>query len=245
MLAIIGGTGLTELANLTITHRHDATTPLGNASCGVIQGTLDGSPMLFLPRHGVTHSIPPHRINYRANLWALQQAGATRIVSLNAVGAIDPFLKPGSLMLPDQLIDYTSGRDATFFDGDFKPLEHIEFSQPYDETLRHALCLASEQAGIGLEEGGTYACTQGPRLETAAEIARIAMEGCRVVGMTGMPEASLARELAIPYACLALVVNPAAGVVDETIPMDRIQAALSLAAQRAERVIVSLSQQAL
>lgn len=240
MLAIIGGTGLTLMPGLDITRRHSAETPLGEASSGVIQGELQGQDILFLPRHGHPHKLPPHRVNYRANLWALKEAGATRIIGVNAVGGIDPSLAPGALVVPDQLIDFTNGRESTFFDGSFLPLAHIDFSWPYDESLREALLKAGEEAGEVLEDGGTYGCTQGPRLETAAEIARMARDGCRMVGMTGMPEAALARELEIPYACLALVVNPAAGVTDTAITMAQIDAVLEEGIARAKGVIRAL-----
>lgn len=237
MLAIIGGTGLTEMAGLDVIKRHSVETPLGASSLGVVQGLLEGRDILFLARHGHPHKLPPHRINYRANLWALKQAGATRIVGVNAVGGIDASLEPGALVVPDQLIDYTTGRESTYFDGRYKPLKHIDFSWPYDETLRAELLVAGQRVHEAIDEGGVYGCTQGPRLETAAEIACMARDGCRLVGMTGMPEAVLARELEIPYACLALVVNPAAGVVEREISMAEIEAALSGGIERVKRII--------
>ncbi|WP_227368161.1 S-methyl-5'-thioinosine phosphorylase [Halomonas sp. M20] len=240
MLAIIGGTGLTEMTGLEVIRRHSVETPLGAASTGVLQGTLEGRGILFLARHGHPHKLPPHRINYRANLWALKQAGATRIVGINAVGSIDPTLQPGALVIPNQLIDYTTGRESTYFDGRFRPLKHIDFSWPYDNSLRNTLVAAGRQAGETIENGGIYGCTQGPRLETAAEIARMARDGCGLVGMTGMPEAVLARELMLPYACLALVVNPAAGVTEAEITMSEIEAALDEGIERIKRVIGAL-----
>lgn len=237
MLAIIGGTGLTEIAGLDVIKRHSAETPLGAASASVIQGTLGDYDVLFLARHGHPHKFPPHRINYRANLWALKQAGATRIVGINAVGGIDPSLTPGTLVVPDQVIDYTVGRESTYFDGRYKPLKHIDFSWPYTESLRSDILTAGKRAGETLVEGGIYGCTQGPRLETAAEIARMARDGCRLVGMTGMPEAVLARELGIDYACLALVVNPAAGVVAHEITMADIELTLRGGIERVKRII--------
>lgn len=237
MLAIIGGTGLTEMAGLDVITRHSTETPLGASSSGVVQGTLNGRDIVFLARHGHPHKLPPHCINYRANLWALKQAGATRIVGVNAVGGIDASLEPGALVVPDQLIDYTTGRETTYFDGRYKPLKHIDFSWPYDEALRAELLVAGQRVNEVLDEGGVYGCTQGPRLETAAEIACMARDGCRLVGMTGMPEAVLARELGIPYACLALVVNPAAGVVEREISMAEIEAALVDGIERVKRVI--------
>ncbi|GHA83943.1 S-methyl-5'-thioinosine phosphorylase [Modicisalibacter luteus] len=237
MLAIIGGTGLTTMAGLDVIKRHSAETPLGAASASVVHGTYEGYDILFLARHGHPYKLPPHRINYRANLWALKQAGATRVVGVNAVGGIDPSLSPGALVVPDQIIDYTVGRECTYFDGRFKPLKHIDFSWPYTSSLCSELLSAGEKAGEILEKGGVYGCTQGPRLETAAEIARMARDGCHLVGMTGMPEASLARELEIDYACLALVVNPAAGVTNREISLTEIDAVISSGIERIKRVI--------
>jgi 5'-methylthioinosine phosphorylase len=237
MLAIIGGTGLTTMAGLDVIKRHSAETPLGAASAGVVHGTFGGDDILFLARHGHPYKLPPHRINYRANLWALKQAGATRIVGVNAVGGIDPSLVPGALVVPDQIIDYTVGRECTYFDGRFKPLKHVDFSWPYTSSLRAELLRAGEKAGETLGEGAVYGCTQGPRLETAAEIARMARDGCHLVGMTGMPEASLARELGIDYACLALVVNPAAGVTNREISLAEIDRVISSGIERVKRII--------
>ncbi|MFD2189815.1 S-methyl-5'-thioinosine phosphorylase [Pistricoccus aurantiacus] len=241
MLAVIGGTGLTEMQGLEVVECHGAETPLGDASSDVLEGLLNGKKCLFLARHGHPHKLPPHRVNYRANLWRLKEAGATQILGVNAVGGIDPELSSGTLVVPDQLIDYTSGREATYFDGRFKPLKHIDFSWPYDARLREALLAAGRAAGETLVNGGVYGCTQGPRLETAAEIARMARDGCRLVGMTGMPEAALARELGVPYACLALVVNSAAGVVEREITMAEIEAALEDGIDRVKRVIRCLN----
>ncbi len=240
MLAIIGGSGFTTLSGLEVAKRLSAETPLGATSASVIQGALGGHQVLFLARHGHPHKLPPHRINYRANLWALSQAGASRIVAVNAVGAIDPALEPGTLVAPDQLIDYTMGRESSYFDGRYKPLKHIAFSIPYSEALRRQLLAAGAQIGETLIDGGVYGCTQGPRLETAAEIARLARDGCRLVGMTGMPEAVLARELAIPYACLAVVANSAAGVADGESRTVETDAALATGIGRAKRVIAAL-----
>ncbi|WP_106477123.1 S-methyl-5'-thioinosine phosphorylase [Phytohalomonas tamaricis] len=240
MLAVIGGTGLTEMAGLEVLKRHSSETPLGAASAGVIHGSLNDRELLFLARHGHPHKLPPHRVNYRANLWALKQAGATHVVGINAVGSIDPALGSGALVVPDQLIDYTHDREATYFDGRFKPLKHIDFSWPYSECLRAEIARAAVICGEQLIEGGVYGCTQGPRLETAAEIARMARDGCSLVGMTGMPEAVLARELSLDYACLALVVNPAAGVVEGEITMAEIEQALVGGIERVKRLIAAL-----
>ncbi|OHV13067.1 S-methyl-5'-thioinosine phosphorylase [Kushneria phosphatilytica] len=244
MLAVIGGTGMSELAAIEIIRRKGSETPLGAASSGVLHARLDGHELLFLARHGHPHKMPPHRINYRANLWALKQAGATRVVGVNAVGGIEAALSPGTMVIPDQLIDYTHDREATFFDGRFRPLQHIDFSWPYTETLRQDLSNAAADCGETVISGGVYGATQGPRLETAAEIARMTRDGCTLVGMTGMPEAVLARELGMEYACLALVVNPAAGVTEHEISMEEIHAVLEQGVERARRVIRALLEHA-
>ncbi|MCM5703192.1 S-methyl-5'-thioinosine phosphorylase [Larsenimonas salina] len=240
MLAIVGGTGMTEMPGLEVVKNFASETPLGAASAGVVQGRINEQDVLFIARHGHPHKVPPHKINYRANLWALKQAGATRVVGVNAVGGIDPALAPGDLVLPDQLIDYTHGREGTFFDGRFKPLKHIDFSWPYNGALRAALSQAGRHCGQVLVEEGVYGVTQGPRLEAAAEIARMASDGCTLVGMTGMPEAALARELELPYASLSLVVNPAAGVCEDEITMEEIAEALEGGMERARRLLETL-----
>ncbi|GAB2804375.1 S-methyl-5'-thioinosine phosphorylase [Halomonas shantousis] len=237
MLAIIGGTGLTEMEGLEVIRRHSSETPLGAASAGVVHGAIGDQELLFLSRHGHTHKLPPHRINYRANLWALKNAGATRIVGVTAVGGIDPALALGSLVLPDQLVDYTVGRESTYFDGRYKPFRHVDFSWPYTASLRETIREAAQRAGESLHERGVYGCTQGPRLETVAEIVCMARDGCTLVGMTGMPEAVLARELEIPYACLALVINPAAGVVEREIAEAEVDAALAGGIARVRHIV--------
>ncbi|WP_404418373.1 S-methyl-5'-thioinosine phosphorylase [Marinospirillum sp.] len=226
MLAIIGGTGFTQMQEVEILAERSPYTALGEASTAVTEARLEGQEVLFLARHGHPHKLPPHKINYRANLLALQAAGATEILAVNAVGGIDPDLEPASLVLPDQILDYTWGRESTYFDGDFLPLDHIDFSFPYSYEMRLRLLSAARHSGIALRDGGTYAATQGPRLETAAEIKRLARDGCTLVGMTGMPEAALARELNLPYACLSLVVNPAAGLREQEITLQEMQEAL-------------------
>lgn len=209
-LAIIGGTGLMHLEDLRIDHREMVNTPYGQASGPVVHGHLAELPVMFMARHGQGHTIPPHQINYRANLWALQKAGATKIAAVAAVGGIAEDLQLGDLAIPDQIIDYTWGRASSFFEGD--PVKHIDFTLPYDPDLRVALIKAARVLDDPIHEMGCYGATQGPRLETAAEIQRMAQDGCTLVGMTGMPEAALARELEIPYATCALVVNRAAGL---------------------------------
>ena len=211
-LAIIGGSGLSELDGLQQSQEVScSTTPYGVPSAAIVRGRYAGREVLFLARHGRPHRIPPHQINYRANLWALQQAGAEAVIAVNAVGGISTTMGTGHFCVPDQLIDYSWGRVQTFFEGDLQQVTHIDFTEPYAADLRAELLHALQAEGCDFSAAGVYACTQGPRLETAAEILRLERDGCDIVGMTGMPEAALARELGLPYACLALVVNPAAG----------------------------------
>ncbi len=211
MLAIIGGTGLTQLENLKITHRQVMRTPYGEPSGPMTFGTINQHEVMFLARHGYGHTIPPHMVNYRANLWALRDQGAKRIVSITSVGGIRSDLAPGTMVLPDQLIDYTYGRDFTYFDGKDRPVTHIDFTQPYNEALRQQILAAAKLAKVNCLDGGVHAVTQGPRLETASEIDRLERDGADMVGMTGMPEAALAKELGMAYATIAVVVNHAAG----------------------------------
>ena len=239
-LAIIGGTGLSEFPELVSkkTHRN-IRTELGQLSSDIIEGELHGQRLLFLARHGHPHAVPPNKINYRANLLALQALGADRIIAINAVGGIHKDAVAGHISVPQQLIDYTHGRENTFFDGVFKPLDHIDFSHPYDETLRQKLVavLSRQKLKHGFSDFGTYAATQGPRLETIAEIKRLKNDGCDLVGMTGMPEATLARELNIAYASLCLVVNPAAGMSDTLITIDDIKEVLTAGMQDVKNIL--------
>lgn len=212
MLAIIGGSGLTQLANLDITRREVVRTPYGEPSAPLTFGTLGGRPVVFLARHGHGHSIPPHMVNYRANIWALKQAAqAERVVSVASVGAIRNDMPPGTLIVPHQIIDYTSGRASTFYDGHDARVVHTDFTLPYDGELRSGLIDTFHAVGEHVVNGAVYAATQGPRLETAAEINRMERDGADIVGMTGMPEAVLAREADLAYAAICLSVNWAAG----------------------------------
>ena len=256
MLAIIGGSGMSRLEILEGIGSTHYSTPFSDSGVELFQGSLDGFPVIFLPRHGSGHRIPPHRIEYRANLWALKEQGVTDIVAINAVGGINPQMSPGQLAIPDQLIDYTWGRSHTFYEDDLTEVVHIDFTQPYSRRLRHLLVLAVEQEQLEEDEGedgmpvtrGIYGCVQGPRLETAAEIQKLRADGCDMVGMTAMPEAALARELGIHYACLALSVNRAAGLDDEVITMEAINRTLASGMQEIRkvlRVFVRLYQQRL
>ena len=223
LLAIIGGTGLTSLETLEITRREMVSTPYGEPSGPVTHGALSGQEVVFLARHGYAHTIPPHKINYRANLWALKQIGVDAVIAIAAVGGIGADMAPGILAFPNQIVDYTWSRHHTFFEGDLKQVVHIDFTHPYDQTLREKLIQAARQAQLDARERGVYGATQGPRLETAAEIDRMERDGCDLVGMTGMPEAALARELGLGDATCAVVANRAAGRSEGIITMEEIQ----------------------
>jgi len=210
-LAIIGGTGLSQLEGLESVRHQVVSTPFGEPSGPLSIGRMSGCEVVFLPRHGYNHRIAPHEINYRANIWALKEMGITRILAVSSVGGITPAMQPGSLCVPDQIIDYTWGRPSTFFEGDLESVTHIDFSYPFAQPLRAAFLRSAAALSIPLIDGGTYGATQGPRLETAAEILRFERDGCDVVGMTGMPEAVLARECDMFYASLNVVANRAAG----------------------------------
>lgn len=214
-LAIIGGTGVYRLASLEGSAAVQGDTPYGAPSGPVRVGQLAGRRVAFLARHGEGHSLPPHRVNYRANLWQLKSLGAQRVLAINTVGGITDRFGPRVLALPDQLIDYTWGRTSSFWDGEGGEVLHVDFGDPYTASLRQALREAASRSGTALVDGGCYGATQGPRLETRAEIARLRRDGCDLVGMTGMPEAGLARELGLDYACLAVVANWAAGCGDD------------------------------
>ena len=241
-LAIIGGTGLTALDGLTIDEKRTVTTPYGMPSSELLFGDFHGKSVVFLPRHGRRHTVAPHKINYRANISALHQVGVEKIIAVAAVGGIQVDLPPGALAVPDQIIDYTYGREQSFYSDNFSPNKHIDFTYPYDEALRQALLKAAIALNITVHDGGTYGATQGPRLETAAEITRMAQDGCAMVGMTGMPEAYLARELNISYASCALMVNWAAGLSDKLITMAEIEQTLAGGMKQVKQVLARLIQ---
>lgn len=214
MLAIIGGTGLTNLANLEITRREVVRTPYGEPSGHLTFGQIahagSNAEVIFLARHGYGHTIPPHEVNYRANIWALHSVGVTRVLAVKSVGGVSSEMGPGVIPVPDQLIDYTWGRKHTLYEGD-APVTHIDFTFPYCERARQLLLDAAAATNIQAITHGTLGVTQGPRLETRAEVNRLERDGCAMVGMTTLPEASLAREMGLSYATLALSMNHAAG----------------------------------
>ncbi|GAA4338044.1 S-methyl-5'-thioinosine phosphorylase [Pigmentiphaga soli] len=243
MQAIIGGTGLYKLTGLTVTRRRAVRSPYGEPSGALTYGRIgNGEEIIFLARHGHGHAFPPHRINYRANLWALHEAGARRIVSVASVGGIGEGLAPGTLAVPDQIVDYTTSRQSTFYEGGDQPVVHVDMTLPYGEAMRRDLLAAAARCGIAVRDGGVYGCTQGPRLETAAEIRRMERDGCDMVGMTGMPEAGLARELEIDYAALCVVTNYAAGkgASSEAISMEEIRDTVDDTMQDVHRILGEL-----
>lgn len=238
MLAIIGGSGLTRLSTLHVAHREVVRTPYGDPSSTLLFGQVAGVDAVFLARHGHGHTIPPHRVNYRANLWALKNKGARAVLAVASVGGICR-CAPGDLVLPRQIIDYTSGREATYFDGGEGNLAHVDFTHPYTPELREKCLAAAVDAGLGLQDGGVYGAVNGPRLETAAEIDRMERDGATLVGMTGMPEAALARELGLPYAAICVVVNHAAGrgASEREISMEGISQVLETAMERVRALL--------
>lgn len=240
-LGIIGGSGLCAYPGLEVTDVITLETPFGFPSSTVTLGKLDGAQVAFLPRHGAEHGIAPHKINYRANIHALSQIGVTDILAVAAVGGITAEYGPGVLAAPDQIIDYTHGREQSFYSNDFNADKHIDFTWPYTESLRQKIIQAATKQQLQLIDGGTYGAVQGPRLETAAEIRRMAQDGCDLVGMTGMPEAYLARELNINYATLAVVANWAAGIAEGELTMQQITDTLTAGIDTVRAVIAGVT----
>ncbi len=238
MLAIIGGSGLTRLSTLAVAHREVVRTPYGEPSSALLFGQIAGRDTVFLARHGHGHTIPPHRVNYRANIWALKARGATAVLAVASVGGIRGVI-PGEIVLPNQLIDYTHDRESTFFDGGDQEVVHVDFTHPYAPALRDKCLVAARRAQIALTDGGVYGAVSGPRLETAAEIDRLDRDGATLVGMTGMPEAVLARELGLPYVAIAVVVNHAAGREDSAtaVSMDGIARVLETGMDRVRALL--------
>ncbi len=239
MLGIIGGSALTHLAPLTVTRREVARTPYGEPSSALTYGRSGDCQVIFLARHGYGHTLPPHLVNYRANIWALKEAGVSGIISVASVSGIRADLVPGTLVVPHQIIDYTQGRASTFFDSADGAIYHVNFADPYDEPLRRLLLDSAQSAQEDVVDQAVYAVTQGPRLETAAEIRRIESDGGDIVGMTGMPEAVLARELNVPYATLSVVSAFAAGRGGEggNLSSENIREILHAGMKRVHRIL--------
>ncbi|MEP4148134.1 MAG: S-methyl-5'-thioinosine phosphorylase [Halioglobus sp.] len=240
-LGIIGGTGIEQLDGLEIVDSHAVDTPYGDPSRAVEEGRLGNTRLFFLQRHGSPKAIPPHLINYQANLWALKSLQVSDVVAINAVGGISAAMRPGRLVLPDQLIDYTWGREHTIDTGEGDALMHVDFTEPYDRKLRNSLLECAKAEGIAHETAGVHGVMQGPRLETAAEIRRMGRDGCDLVGMTGMPEASLAREMGLAYASICMVVNAAAGLDDKPLTLDMMRETLLQEAAVVRQLIKALA----
>ena len=241
-LAVIGGTGVYKLAQLDDVETREVETRFGAPSGPVRIGTLLGQRVAFLARHGEGHSVPPHKVNYRANLAALKEVGAIRVLALNTVGGITDRFGPRVLACPDQLIDSTWGRISTICEEPDSEVLHVDFGEPYTPLLRRKLLAAARATGAEVVDGGCYGATQGPRLETRAEITRMRRDGCDLVGMTGMPEAGLARELGLDYACLAIVANWAAGCGDgEEITLAEVLANVDAASAGLPELVAELA----
>lgn len=239
-IAIIGGTGLSRIDGLSIERREVVKTPYGAPSCPLSYGTIGDIPVVYLARHGTAQRIPPHRINYCANLWALHSVGVRKVLATSAVGGISTECVTGSVVIPDQLIDYTHGRESSFSDSSAENWKHVDMSEPYDSDLRRALTTGARAVDdIACVESGCYAAMQGPRFETAAEVRRLERDGNTIVGMSGMPEAALARELEIAYACCAFVVNPAAGVAGSTLDLEAMKAATATGMEKVRDVLAA------
>ena len=239
-IAVIGGTGMNQWPGLVIDSQQVLSTPFGAPSAPLLSGRINGHAVQFLARHGEGHKIPPHRINYRANLWALKSAGIEQVIAIAAVGAIAPWFAPGEVALPKDLIDYTYGREHTYSDGaPGTEVHHVEITQPYAFALRAALSAAASAARVDFSGEGVMGVTQGPRLETPAEIERMRRDGCDMVGMTGMPEAALAAELGLHYACLAVSVNWGAGIGSGGIH-DEIAQSIASGMSKVQEILASL-----
>lgn len=236
-IAIIGGTGLSRLDALTVQRREMVKTPYGAPSCPLVFGELNGVSVVFLSRHGNRQSIPAHLVNYCANVWALQSVGVERIVAVGVVGAIDEQCKVGNIVIPDQIIDYSADRSASYERGKVEGFQQFDFSYPYNDVLRQKLIQGGTRAGLTVVDHGTYGAVSGPRLETVAEVRRMERDGCSIIGMSGMPEAALARELDLDYAFCAVTVNPAAGKGDGAINVPDWQNAIAAGMSSAQQLL--------
>ena len=221
MLAVIGGSGLYGLERLEVEDSRRAETRFGITSGRLVRGSLGEKPAMFIARHGEDHSVAPHLINYRANIEALRESGATRILAVCTSGSIDPGLLPGMVAVPDQIIDYTWGREHTFHEPG-GPIPHVDFTDPYSPSWRSEVVDALGEQEVTHRDGGTYAAVQGPRFESAAEIRRFRNDGCTIIGMTGMPEATLAREAGLEYAAVCPIANLAAGLSPDELTAEEV-----------------------
>jgi 5'-methylthioadenosine phosphorylase len=232
---VIAGSGIYHMPELEIINSVKLRSPYGEPSDIFRIGRLSGKEVAFLPRHGSMHHIPPHRINYRANIWGFRELGVKKILTIGATGGISKKMRPGAIIVLDQIIDMTSGRDATFYDED--EVVHIDFTEPFCPNLRKALIDAAAKTGTTVVKKGTYIAVNGPRLETAAEIKAFARHGADVVGMTGMPEAVLARELEICLAGLAVVTNAAAGLTEGKLTATEVVEAMKSSTEQIKALL--------
>jgi len=238
MLGLIGGTGLEQLEGLELIEQRWFDTPYGEPSSILTLGELDGVRLAFIARHGVPNKIAPHLINYRANLDALKQIGVNTVLAVNAVGGIHENLGPARIAIPDQIIDYSYGRVHTIYDGvHHEGAEYIDFTFPYTPAVREKLISAAKKLNLSVMTTGTYAVTQGPRLETSAEIRRYRQDGCDMVGMTGMPEAAIAKEMGLDYASIAVCVNWAAGIYESIATIEEIHTSLEAGMAQVHQLI--------
>lgn len=234
-IGIIGGSGLYQISGLTITEFARIATPYGSPSDAYAIGDFSGRDFVFLPRHGSEHRVPPHKINYRANIWGFKELKVERIISIGAAGGIGRCTKPGMIIIPDQIVDMTSGRESTFYDGD--DVVHVDFTEPYCPELRSSLFRAAENSGIELKRSGTYVCVNGPRLETGAEIKMFLKAGFDIVGMTAMPEAILAREAELCFVGINVVTNYAAGIAEKRLTTTEVMETMRKAATLVGRLL--------
>jgi 5'-methylthioadenosine phosphorylase len=235
-VGIIGGSGLYEIKGLVVKKQKSLITPFGRPSAPYVQGVFEGIDVVFLPRHGKGHTIPPHNINYRANIWGFKKLGVENILSVSAVGGIKKGLKPGDIVILDQVLDMTKNRKSTFYEGK-EGVVHIDFTSPFCPELRTLVLRAGKKAALSLKNGGTYVAVEGPRLETAAEIRSFGMLGGDVVGMTGMPEAALARELELCYAGISVVANYAAGISKKKLTVPEVMDAMKSATEKIKSLL--------
>jgi 5'-methylthioadenosine phosphorylase len=236
MIGIIGGSGLYTIEGVVIKKVKRLSTPYGVPSDSYRIGKLSGRDVVFLPRHGSLHNILPHRINYRANIWGFKKIGVERVISIGAAGGINPGMKPGMIVVPDQIIDMTKGRDGTFFEGE-EGVIHVDLTEPYCPELRENIIRAGTKSGLKLKKSGTYICTHGPRLETKAEIQFFSKIGADIVGMTAMPEAALAREAELCYAGISVISNYAAGIKEKRLTVKEVLEVMARTAGQVREIL--------
>jgi 5'-methylthioadenosine phosphorylase len=235
-IGVIGGSGLYKIKDLIIKKTKKVNTPYGSPSGPYMIGQIKNTEVFFLPRHGEKHDRPPHMINYKANIWGFKTLGIDRIISISATGGIKKGLKPGDIVLLDQIVDMTKNRKSTFYDGK-EGVVHVDFTYPFCSEMRKIILKAGKSTGISLKNKGTYVAVEGPRLETAAEIMAFSKLGCDVVGMTGMPEASLAHELEICYAGISIVANYAAGISKKKLTTTEVMEAMGATTEKIKKLL--------